>query len=89
MVAGLSNRPKSSVSMASSVLLVTFTLSFLVNLNEGLDFLKYLTPFKYYEANVLFNSMKFDPVYLLLSGIIIVVAITTTYLSYNRRDLKV
>ncbi len=87
-VAAVSRKPKSSASLAGSVLLVTFILSFLINFNNKLDFLKYFTPFKYFDAKALLSSHSLDPVYVGLSLVIIAALIFTTYSAYNRRDLN-
>jgi len=82
-------RPKLSSSIATSALLSTFILSFVINVNTSLDPLKYLTPFKYFDAKVLMDTNQFDPIFLTLSSIIIVMSITLTYLNFTRRDLSV
>ncbi len=67
VVAGVVRKPKAAPSIATSVMFMTFLLSFLVNMNENLDVLKYLTPFKYFEASAMMNDGGLDPVYVALS----------------------
>ncbi len=87
-VAGINKHQKSSASIATSVLLLTFILYFVINLNDKLDFLKYLSPFKYFEAHAIITN-GLDPFYMVLSLIITVVLIASTYFTYSRRDLNV
>jgi ABC-2 type transport system permease protein len=89
VVAGTSRRPKSAASRATSIMLLTFVLFYLVNLNEKLDVLKYLTPFKYFDAAVLMADQQLDPVFVALSCVIVVLAIGGTYYFYAARDLSV
>ena len=58
-------------------------------MQQNLDFLKYFTPFKYFDAAVLFRDGRMNGTYLVLSLIIIVVCMGLAYLVYNRRDLYI
>ncbi len=88
VVAGTAGKPKSAGSRAMSIMLATFVLFYLINLNENLDPLKYLTPFKYFDAAVLMKD-GLDPVFVALSLVIVVLGIFATYHFYGRRDLSV
>lgn len=88
-VAAAHKRAKSSGELASSVLLLTFILSFIINFNSRLDWLKYFTPFKYFDAKALITAGSLDPVYVVLSLGIIVALTVVTYSRYTKRDLGV
>jgi ABC-2 type transport system permease protein len=89
VVAGTTRRPKSAPSIATSIMFLTFLLSVLVGLNEKLAFLKYFTPFKYFDAATLMKNLSLDPVYVLLSLAIVVLAAVATYRFYGSRDLAI
>lgn len=89
LVAGTTHRPKSASSIATSIMFLTFLLAFVINLNEELDFLKYVTPFKYFDAGTIMTDIALDPVYVVLSLAIIVLCIVGTYRFYAARDLTV
>ncbi len=76
-------------SMAVSVLLGTYFLSILPGLSEDLDFVKYFTPFKYFDAGMLLRESRFDVTFVLLSLAIIVVSMAGAYLTYTQRDLYI
>ncbi len=80
---------KLSGSTAVAIILVTYFLSVVSAMQEKLDFLKYFTPFKYFDAGELFRSGKLDETYLLLSAVIIVVCVVAAYWIYNKRDLYI
>lgn len=80
---------KRASSTAVSLLLATYFISIAAAMNEKLDFLKYVTPFKYFDPGTLLHESKFEPVYLWLSALIIVVALAGSYFSYSRRDLYI
>lgn len=87
--AGINKKQKSSASLGAAVLLLTYILSVIASLSDSLEKLKYLSPFKYFEAKDILSSGKLDPAYMTLSVIIIIILITTTYYSYSRRDISV
>jgi len=80
---------KRSGSTAVAIILVTYILSILSGMQEKLDFLKYFSPFKYFDAGQLFISGKFESTYLLISAVIIIACVAAGYLVYNRRDLYI
>lgn len=88
-VAAVSKNPKTSVGVAAGILFVAFILYKGIELNDKLESVKYLTPFKYYDAKDLMYSGRFQPVYLILSLVIIAGLLSVTYVFYRKRDLNV
>jgi ABC-2 type transport system permease protein len=80
---------KRSGSTAVAIILVTYFLSIISVMQKDLDFLKYFTPFKYFDAGELFRSGKMDGTYLLITAAIIVVCVAAAYWIYNKRDLYI
>jgi ABC-2 type transport system permease protein len=80
---------KRSGSTAVAIILTAYFMSIMAVMNEKLDFLKYFTPFKYFDAGELLRSGKMDGTYLLLSVAIIVVCVAVAYWVYNKRDLYI
>ena len=80
---------KRSGSTAIAIILTAYFLSIVVSMQANLDFLKYFTPFKYFDASQLLSSGKMDVTYLLLSAVIIVVCVGAAYWLYNKRDLYI
>ena len=89
LVAGVVRRPKAAPSIATSIMFLTFLLAYLVNMSEKLDFLKYASPFKYFDALALLTDGRLDPLYVGLSVAIIGISVFGTYYFYNGRDLTV
>jgi len=87
-LSSVKKKPKAAVSQASIILLVTYMLSILIDLNENIEGLKYLTPFKYFEAkNVIYGS-GLETIYIVLTAMLIIGLITLTYISFQKRDLN-
>jgi ABC-2 type transport system permease protein len=80
---------KRAGSTAVAIILVAYFLSVAASMQANLDFLKYFTPFKYFDAALLLNTGHLDVPFLLLSAAIIVVCMVAAYWTYNRRDLYI
>jgi ABC-2 type transport system permease protein len=80
---------KRASSLAVSLLLGTYFLSIITGLDKNLDFLKYLSPFKYFDAGVLLRESRFDVTFIGLSFAIIVASMVGAYLTYAKRDLYI
>jgi ABC-2 type transport system permease protein len=88
-IAAVSKNPKGAVSISTTVLLVTFIISIVIDMNKNLEVLKYITPFRYFNAEDLMYGGGIKPVFLILSFLIISVSAYVTYVFYKNRDLKV
>jgi ABC-2 type transport system permease protein len=82
-------RYKRASSVAVSLLLGTYFLSVISGLHQDLDFLKYLSPFKYFDAGFLLRESRLDLTFVGLSLAIILLSMVGAYLSYARRDLYI
>ena len=82
-------RYKRSGAVAVALLLGTYFLSVLSGLHKDLDFLKYLTPFKYFDPGLLLREARLDMLYVGLSLAIVAVSMVGAYLTYARRDLYI
>jgi len=80
---------KRAGSLAVSLLLGSYFLSILIGFSTKLDFLKYVTPFKYFEAATLLRESRLDPFFIGLSLILTVVFLCAAYFSYSKRDLYI
>lgn len=80
---------KLSSSTAVGIILTTYFMSILSSMQADLDFLKYFTPFKYFDAGELFRTGQLDGGYLLLGAMIMAVCVGVAYWVYNRRDLYI
>jgi len=78
---------KRAGSTAVAIILATYFMSIMSGMQEKLDFLKYFTPFKYFDAGELFRSGTMNGTYLLISAAIIVISLAAAYWIYNKRDL--
>ena len=80
---------KRASSIAVSILLGTYFLSIIAGLKQDWEFLKFVSPFKYFDPAVLLRDSSFDMTYVGLSAGLIVVLLGGAYLSYSKRDLYI
>jgi ABC-2 type transport system permease protein len=78
---------KKATALASALVMGFFLLSVAVDLNPDLEFLKILTPFKYFEGAALMinDQISFSSVIILV--IVSLTFFALTFLAFNRRDL--
>ncbi len=76
-------------SLTVSIILVTYFISIISALDEDLEFLKYFSPFTYFNPATLLNESKIDLSFVVLSLAIIAVSVFFAYISYSRRDLYI
>ncbi len=82
-------RYRRASAAAIAVLLGTYFLSIISELNANLEFLKYFSPFKYFDVVMLLRDSRFDVVFVALSLVIVAVSMAGAYLTYARRDLYI
>jgi len=80
---------KRSASTAVAIILVTYFLSVISTMQANLDWLKYFTPFRYFDAGELLRNGSMSGTFLIISAAIVVVCVAVAYVSYNRRDLYI
>lgn len=88
-IAAVSIKPKSAATFSTGVLLLTFVLSMVIDMNEKLSGLKFITPFKYFEAKNLMYGGVLDFAYVLLASVLIIGLTLLTFISFRKRDLNV
>jgi len=80
---------KRASSVAVSLLLGTYFLSVISGLDQDMEFLRYFSPFKYFDAGVLLRESRIEMTFVWLSLAIMLVSMVGAYLTYSRRDLYI
>ena len=75
--------------MAVGMVMITFLISSLIDMVKDLDFLKYLTPFKYFNAADILENTSLDPLFIVISILIILMGMVGTVIIYPKRDLDI
>lgn len=82
-------RYKRASAVAVGVLLGTYFISIISGLKSSLDFLKYFSPFEYFDAGMLLREARFDPGFVLLGAVVVVASMVVAYVTYSKRDLYI
>ncbi|HZW49778.1 MAG TPA: ABC transporter permease subunit [Bacillota bacterium] len=88
LLGALAKNAKSATSIVSSIILVTFILKVIIDLNSDLGFLRSFSPFLYFNANTVMFQKQIDPAFGLLSIALTLLCAAGTYFFFNRRDLR-
>lgn len=86
-LSSLLKRYKNSGKISATLLMVLYFLNIITALSDSLDFIKYLTPFRYFDTNKILTTGAIEPIYLGLSLLIIATGIIGTFTFYPKRDL--
>lgn len=87
--AAIIKNPKMSLGVTLTILLFTFMLAKVIDMNSKLERLRYFTPIKYFDAEQLLLQGGFKPVFLVLCVVTIAILFSSSYVFYNKRDLNV
>lgn len=80
---------KRAGSAALSILLTTYFFSIFSAMHEKLEFLKYLSPFKFFDFVEILEEMKLDIVYVIITLALSAVFTAIGYISYQKRDMHI
>jgi ABC-2 type transport system permease protein len=80
---------KRSGSVAISILLGTYFASVMAGLSKNMEFLKYFSPFKFFDPAVMLNESRLEIPFILLSVAIIALCMFGSYQFYAKRDLYI
>ena len=89
LLASVIRRYRKSGTYSMAVLFGTYIISIFVSLSDKVEFLKYVTPFKFFETGAILRDGKLEVVYLMISFAIIAASLVGTFVKYRRRDLYI
>jgi ABC-2 type transport system permease protein len=87
--AAVMRKPKRAGMVSASVLLVTYIISALVDITDRFSFLRYLTPFKYFDAKQIFIEDRYDYWYIAITAVAISIMLAGSEFAYRNRDFDV
>ncbi|MDD3224711.1 MAG: ABC transporter permease subunit [Clostridium sp.] len=88
VISSVSKNNKRGTSVSTIIIITAYLISAFIDMNSKLKVLKFLTPFKYFDAGEIMYGSGFNIGYLILSAVIIIGFLAITYLFYNNRDLN-
>lgn len=88
LLAGLISRSKVGTGIGTAIILATFSLKVLIDINKDVDFLRPFTPFNYFSGRDLMFDHQLELGYGALALVLAVLCTIGTYYFFNRRDLS-
>lgn len=89
LLASIIKRYRKSATYSMALLFGLYIMSIFVSLSDKVEFLKYITPFKYFETSMILRNGELELIYLLISFSIIIISFTGTFIFYPKRDLYI
>lgn len=89
MISVFMTKRHSLTSLSIWVVLGMYFVSTITGLTEQLDFLKYVTPFKYADAADIIINGAINKVYLAILVVVNLIAIILSYIRYNRKNINI
>jgi len=86
--AAIISNTKLSSAASTGVLLMMFMISVIVDISEKVQFLRFVSIFKYFDAKVILKG-SYDALYAVISLAILLFCVVGTYHYYKKRDLKI
>lgn len=87
--AAIMRRPRRAGMYSAAVLLATFIISAFVDLTDKLGFLRYTTPFKYFDAKTIFSEGSYDILYIVITVVAVTIMLAGSQVAYKNRDLNI
>ncbi len=81
-------KSRAVMSASIGIVLVLYVASMFANMNSDLDWLSYLTPFKYFDARAIIANVSVEWLYALLAAGVALAGLALSLVIYNRKDLK-
>lgn len=87
--AAVMRRPKRAGMLSAAVLLATFIISAFVDITDKYGFLKYTTPFQYFDSKRIFSEGRYNITYIIITFAIVTILLVVSKLAYKNRDFYV
>lgn len=88
VLSSLLTQYKKSGAITIGVLMFTYMLSVLISLTDKIEFLKYITPFKYFSVDQMLKN-DFSVTFIIITILLVIMNIAGTFIFYKRRDLYI
>ncbi|MBI5870376.1 MAG: ABC transporter permease subunit [Actinobacteria bacterium] len=84
--AAVMRQPRRAGTYSASVLLATFVISAFVDITDRFGFLRYMTPFKYFDPKTIFAEHSYSVTYILITLMATAIMLAWSGVAYRNRD---
>jgi len=81
------NKIKSPIAASLPTVFTFFVIGMLGSI-IGSENVRYISPFKFYDLNYVINNGQYEPVYIVIELVFVIVAVVTGYILYSRKDIR-
>jgi ABC-2 type transport system permease protein len=89
MLSSLMKKTRNILSVSLGIVLAAYFMNVMAGISEDLEFLKYISPFKYVDAASIINDNEIEPLYIFIMAAVILISIFTSYMIYRKKDIAV
>ncbi|MCT4598994.1 MAG: ABC transporter permease [Vallitalea sp.] len=86
-LSAITKSSKKASSLSTGIIVIMYMLSIARDISEKVDFVKYVTPFSYFNVKEIIRNNSVELLYVFLSLLIIIVCIIITYTKNQRKDI--
>lgn len=86
MFSTMMKKTRNILSLSLGIVLISYFFNVMAGISEDLDFLKYISLFKYIDAANIIND-TFDILYFFIMGAIILLCILVAFMIYKKKDI--
>lgn len=80
--------PKRAGQLSATILLATYILAAFLEITDKFDYLKYLTPFSYFDAKTIFIDRGYNTLYVIIAVVFVVAFMAISRIAFKRRDFS-
>lgn len=88
LLGAIAKTSKRATSIGTAIILGSFILKVVMDLNKDMDFLKIISPFEYFSSADIMLHDKFDYGYSVIAILIVIVTVMITYYKFDKRNIK-
>ncbi|MFC0272567.1 ABC transporter permease subunit [Metabacillus herbersteinensis] len=89
LLSAIMKKTRTIVSVSLGIVLLSYLLSMVSGISDQLEFLQYVSFFKYVDAADIIPDNTIKPLYLVIMTVVIIGSISATYLFYRKKDIAV
>jgi ABC-2 type transport system permease protein len=89
VLAAVMKNPKGAGSLATGILLIGYFIARVTDINDKLDALNVLSPFKYFSLPDIIAGKGLNAIIVVISVLLVAAFTAVTYVFYTKRDLRI
>lgn len=82
-------KSRTVISISLGLAIGMYVVMIISALTDEAEFLKYFTPYEYINARTIVAEQRIEPIYLLITLVVIVVTMFSTWMLYKKKDIAV